>query len=889
MRHLLGALFGLVLVSAPVMAQSSPLAARYDPDIPSAQTALGHEFGAEITPPEQAIDYLRALEAAAPDRVRVVDYATSWEGRPLAYAIIANADTMARLDTIQADIQRLADPRGLAADARERLIASTPAVVWLSYGVHGDEISSTDAGLRTAYHLLASRNDVGVDRILDQTIVIIDPTQNPDGRARFLNSFTAARGLQPDENRFTAEHDQPWPGGRPNHYLFDMNRDWFAMTQPETRGRVAAMLEWRPMVVVDAHEMGGDSSYFFAPSAEPFNPHVVQSQRDAQDLIGRNHARWFDRLGYDYFTREVFDAFYPGYGDMWPTLQGAVAMTYEQASARGLVWRRRDGSLLSYADAVEHHYVASLSTAEVVAANRERFVRDFTEFRASAANDTTGPQSVLLDLGSNRWGAERLARSLVAQGIEVGRIDGPVSACGARFEDGAFEVRFNQPAGRLARTLLEDTTELPADFMREQESRRARGLGAELYDVTAWSLPLMHNVRSVTCSRPAGLTSEAVAADDAIASTGSNAGAAWGYAIAWEDAGQARLVAALVAAGVPARSSDVAFRIGERSFPRGSVVVPRHGAPANLDSLIARFAGEIGARYVGLESSWVDEGPNPGSENFMDVPAPRIAMLWDDGTDSTSAGATRYVLEQRYGIPVSVIRTGSLGRADLSLFDVVILPEQGRTGYSTVLGSSGSAQLTRFVRAGGVLVGLGDATRWMADPEVALVPARRERAADTARPAAAPDQAVVDAVVLASADELDAVQAEQGAMPAYSPGALLHVEANPDAWMSAGYSRGAAVLVTGSDIYAPISRDEADTAMRFAGPDDVVAGGYMWAESVSQIAYKPFLISNSMGSGQVIAFTQAPTTRAYLDGLDLLLLNAVLLGPAHSRGMRQGR
>mgnify|MGYP003648415900 CR=1 FL=1 len=323
MRHLLGAFFGLVLLSAPVMAQSSPMTGRYDPAIPTAQTALGHEFGAEITPPDRAIAYLHALQAAAPDRVRVVEYATSWEGRTLAYAIIANADTMQRLDAIQADLQQLADPRGLDADARDRLIASTPAVVWLSYGVHGDEISSTDAGLRTAYHLLAARNDAGVDRILDQTIIIIDPVQNPDGRARFLNSFTAARGLRPDENRFTAEHDQPWPGGRVNHYLFDMNRDWFAMTQPETHGRVAAMLDWRPVVVVDAHEMGGDSSYFFAPSAEPFNPNVVQSQRDAQDLIGRNHARWFDRLGYDYFTREVFDAFYPGYGDMWPTLQGA--------------------------------------------------------------------------------------------------------------------------------------------------------------------------------------------------------------------------------------------------------------------------------------------------------------------------------------------------------------------------------------------------------------------------------------------------------------------------------------------------------------------------------------------------------------------------------------
>jgi hypothetical protein len=437
-RNLIVVSAAIFALSSSVGAQPSPLDARYSDAIPSAQQALGHAFGDEITSPEAAIAYMHTLAAAAPDRMRVTEYATSWEGRTLAYGIIARPEVMARIDEIQLDLQRLAEPRGLDDAEREALIARLPAVVWLSYGVHGDEISSTDAGLRTAYHLLAAENDPTVEMILDNTIVIIDPTQNPDGRARFVASFTAARGLVADESRFSAEHDQPWPGGRYNHYLFDMNRDWFAMTQPESQGRVQAVLDWRPVVVVDVHEMGGDNTYFFAPSAEPFNPHISDSQRAAQDLIGRNHARWFDQLGYAYFTREVYDAFYPGYGDMWPTLQGAVAMTYEQASSRGLAWRRRDGTLLTYGDAVDHHFVSSISTAEVVAANRERFVRDFADFRSAAVNDSTGPQSVLLDRAGNRWGADRLARNLAAQDIEVEFYPGNFAACGARFSDGAY-------------------------------------------------------------------------------------------------------------------------------------------------------------------------------------------------------------------------------------------------------------------------------------------------------------------------------------------------------------------------------------------------------------------------------------------------------------------
>lgn len=858
---------------------------RYDSTIPSQQTAFGYEFGAEITPPEDAVDYLYMLAEAAPDRMRVVDYAESWEGRTLAYGIVTSATNMARIDEIKANLQRLADPRGLDDATRDQLIANTPAVVWLSYGVHGNEISTTDAGLRMAYHLLAAQGDATVDMILENTVVIVDPTQNPDGRARFVHSFEQNRGLEPDPNRFTAEHDEPWPGGRFNHYLFDMNRDWFAMTQPESAGRVRIVQEWRPVVLVDGHEMGGDSTYFFAPSAEPFNPHIGASQRAAQSVIGRNHARWFDRFGYLYFTREIFDAFYPGYGDMWPTLQGAISMTYEQASARGLHWRRRDGSLLTYGNGVEHNFVTSISTAEVVAANRETFLRDYTNFRAAAASDTSGPQAVLLNRSGNTWGADRLAHNLAAQGIEVSSFNAGVSACGMTFREGGYAIRLDQPTGRLARTLLESDTELPSDFMREQEARRSAGLGHELYDVTAWSLPLMHNVDSAECRRAPQIAGTPVAADAAPATGSVTGDASWGYAIAWEDSGQARLVAALARAGVPMRTANEAFRIGSRTYPRGSVVIQRIGAPDNLDQLVRDLAMDSGAHAEGLTSSWVDDGPNPGSNNFRTMRAPRVAMLWGDGTSPTSAGATRYILEQRYGIPVSVIRARTVSRADLTSWDVLILPEQGWSRFDATLGSGGRAKIQEFAREGGVVVGLGSATRWMAEEEVGLIPAQRERAAGSPRDTG-DDSQVVDGSVIDSEAALDAAEMPLGAMPDSSPGALLRVEANMNSWMASGYEDGATALVTGSDIYAPVSMDDATTAMRFGGGDDLVEAGYLWAENTAQMAYKPFVIQRSSGYGQVVAFTQSPTTRAYLEGLDLLLLNAVLLGPAQSRAFR---
>lgn len=885
-RTLISAVSGaLVLLSASAQAQSTPLEVSYDPSIPDMESFAGYDFGEVITPPEDLQAYLRVLETAAPERIRVFEYATSWQGRTLSYAVIGSAEMLERMDEIQANMQSLAFPETQSAAQLDAIISEQPAIVWLAYGVHGDEITPGDAGIRTAYHLLAAQNDPTVEAILDNALVIIDPDQNPDGRARFVHGFQNALGLEPQADRAAVEHEQPWPRGRMNHYLFDLNRDWFTMSQPETQGRVREMLRWFPQAVVDSHEMGGDSSYFFAPSADPFNPHISEAQRAAQEIIGRNNGRYFDQLGYDFFTREIFDAFYPGYGDMWPTMQGAVAMTYEQGSPRGLVWRRQDGSLLTYADGVDRNFVASVSTAEAVAQNREFFLRNFVDFRRGSFVDG-GDEAILLDRASNPWNSERLARSLARQGIEVQRLEGGQALCGARFEDGAFLVRFDQAAGRLARTLLEPTTELPADFMEIQEERRERGLGLELYDVTAWSLPLMHNIEHTLCRRAPGVTGSRVGADDAVPSQIASGDASYGYAIAWTDAGQAALILDLLREGIAVRTSEAEFRIGDDVFPAGSAVVIRHGAPPELDFTINRLAREHGAALVPMASSWVDEGPNPGSNLFHQMIAPRVAMAWDEGTSALSAGATRYVLEQRYGQPVTIIRARSMSRADLSRYDVILLPEQGFPSYSSTLGSAGREALTRFVRDGGTLVGLGDAVRWMSEGDSSFLPLQRERAADTPRDAQDGDADTVDGVILADDDEREAREAEAGTMPERSPGALFYVEANPDAWMSSGYENGAAALVTGSNIFAPVPVDAAVTAVRFAEADEVLAGGFAWDEFTDQLAQKPFVVQRRMGRGHVIGFTQSPTTRAYIEGLDLMLLNAVLLGPAHSSVLR---
>ncbi|MGB3167669.1 MAG: M14 family metallopeptidase [Alteraurantiacibacter sp.] len=864
-RLLLASLFATLACATPANAQSF-LQGDFDPAIPTLEQTAGHASGEQITRPDAILRYMEALEAAAPDRMRIVEYATSWEGRPLVYAIVSSRENMARIDAIRADMQRIANGGAPGPD-------SVP-VTWLSYGVHGDEISSSDAALVLAYHLLASEGDALVDQIMRDSVVIIDPSQNPDGRARFTNSYYAQAGIAPSGNRYTAGHDQPWPGGRFNHYLFDLNRDWFALTQPETRGKVAAVRDWNPVVLVDAHEMGGDSTYFFPPSADPFNPYITQGQRAKQGLLGRNNAAWLDRLGVPYYTREIFDAFYPGYGDTWPTLNGAIAMTFEQSSARGLVWDRRDGETLTYGEGVRNHFVTTLATAETVAKNADTFLADYAEYRRSANAGAAGSGSFVIDLADRRWNAEALGRRLVHQGVAVGRVNGPASACGRSYPVGYLSISMRQPTARLIRSLLDRDVELPADFIAAQEARRASDLPHEIYDTTAWSVGQMSGLDIAECGSAA--SGMPLYADAPIPAQVAAAGT-FGLAVPWTDSGQVQLVGRALRAGLRGRSTDTAFSTGGRTFPRGTVIFTNADNGGSLSALTA-LAREIGAETVSMESGWVDSGPNPGSDSFALLAEPTLAMLWDGRVSPLSAGATRYVIEQRFGLPVAPIRVDSVASADLSGFDVLIAPD------SFGLGEGERAAIARFVRGGGVLVAYGDTLASFASGDDALFTTKSETVLGGEEEEDEEEGDTAPGTALQSEADYRKAILDGSRRPDTLPGALINTVVDGENFLAAGYDDAAPVVFAdGSLILTPLTLSDGVNVVRYAGPDELVAAGYVWDENRRQMAFKPYMIAQASGRGLAIGFAHDPAVRGYLDGLDLLLANAVIVAPNRVR------
>jgi hypothetical protein len=873
--------------------------ADYDPSVPTIESVLGHAPGQRITWHAEALRYFEALASSDPDRVSVHRYASSWEGRDLVYVVIASPENMRRIDDIKRDMQSLRNAAATSRSEADRIIQSGPAITWLSYGVHGDEISSTDASMLTAYHLLAARGDSRVTNILRESVVIIDPMQNPDGRDRFIHGFEMAEGLVPDSDRLSAEHEQPWPGGRYNHYLFDMNRDWFTLNQPESRGRVLALQEWFPVVYVDLHEMGGDRTYYFAPGADPINPHVTATQVENEELFGKTNAAWFDEFGIDYFTYDVYDNFYSGYGSSWPQYFGAIAMTYEQAGVDGLVLRQYNGNEVSYAEAVRNHFVTSLGSAETVASNRQKFLQDFYDYQVSAIAEGRSDdiRVYIIAQQSDQAGANKLAGQLVQQGVSVGVADASFKACGEDYAAGSYVIDMAQPAKRLVRTLLDADVAMDSEFVAEQEQRRSIGLDSKIYDVTAWSMPLMMNVRAEPCNRMTSVDTTPAGPELVHAPALPDADAKVAYLIPWGEGTAIRFLSHALQGGLSVKSSDAAFTLAGRRYPGGTLIIDVADNPADVHQAVRDVALASGANVVAVDDSWVTDGPNLGGNKVVSHNRPNVAIAWDRPTSPTSAGQARFVIERQFDYPVTAIRTARIAKSDLSNFEVLILPEADGEGYAGVLGEAGTENLRDWVSKGGVLIALGTANQYLADANIDLLSIRRENAVveegdeegDEDSDSGGDDDEELEATVagrnLTSLVDYDRSIVPESKLPDFLAGALVRADVVPEHWLAAGVASSLNVLAWDTDIYTPIRLDSGVNVARFASPDDLLTSGYIWEENRKQLAFKPFVVAQPSGRGFVIGFTQDPTIRAYLDGLNVIFMNAIFRGAAHARPM----
>ena len=686
----------VLLAAGPALAQ-----------VPTPEAFLGYDLGERFTPHHRVVAYVEAVAAASP-RVTLESYGETPEGRPLVTLVVAAEGT----DVEAARRSQIAATEGGAAPEK--------AVVWLSYNVHGNEAVSTEAALRTLYELTTPRADAW----LRDVVVVLDPCLNPDGRDRYVTGYRQRRGDRPDADADGWEHDEPWPGGRFNHYLFDLNRDWAWGTQPETRARLAVYNRWMPAVHVDFHEQGVDSPYYFAPAAEPFHPRITPWQRELQTEIGRANAQVFDREGWLYFTRERFDLFYPGYGDTWPTFNGAVGMTYEQGGSgrAGLAIRTTEGDTLTLGDRIAHHVATGLETVATVARDADR-VR--TEFAALFAAPPAGPArafaargdagrlealAALLDLQGIRYGWA--GREQTARGVRyAGGLDRPAPAARVTVEPGDLVVPLDQPKGRLAAVLFE-----PEPALSDSVT----------YDVTAWALPYVYGVEGMALEEAVAMGGAAPSAPPAP-----SAARPYAYVLPWESPQDARVLAALLRADVGVRVASEPFEAGGQTFRRGAVVVTRAGNGRlgdRFDAVVRETAARAGRALVALGSGFATSGADLGSDRVGFARGPRVAVLTDEPVSPTALGEVWHWFDRVVEYPATLLRAGAFSRADLDDADVLVLPDGG---YRSWLTDDRAATLHEWVRAGGRIVALEGAATAFAGKDGFGIAEREAPAADT--------------------------------------------------------------------------------------------------------------------------------------------------------------
>ncbi len=890
----------------------TPLSAggTYDPSVPAPTAVTGRGPAEYPMRYDQVIDYCRRLASTSP-RVRMVPMGQTTESRPQYYLTISDPTNLAALDRIKADHARLADPRQCSESAAKDLARTLPAVVWIGFGIHGDELSSVDAAVNVAYQLAAG-TDTTTQVLLKNLVVILDPMENPDGRERFLAQLQQWSGAVENTDAQSIHHTGIWPGGRGGHYLFDLNRDWFVLTHPETRARVKAVVEWRPQVFIDAHEMGPYDTYLFSPPREPINPNVSSHSRHWWSVFSKDQARAFDRFGWSYYTREWNDDWFPGYANSWGHYLDAVGILYEQAGVRGTPVARPDGTTLGFRETVHHHVVSALANCQTAARHRVELLERYAAARRDAMRPLPGQaRAYAFVREENPARADRLVSVLLQQGIEVVQTGRDVTATHATpamggapksvmIPRGSYIVPMDQPSARLARAILEFDPRMTTAFLQEERKDLEKKGDSRLYDITAWSLPIAYGLDAYALPTEPDVATTPVTSVQTPAGVRESAPAPYGYLIPYDDRGVVTL-ARLFESDVRVRSAREPFALEGRSYPRGTLLIRVNENADSLGRVLDRIATQPGVTIRAIGTALSTAGPDLGGNDFVLLHPPRVALLGGPGVGSTSFGATWLMLDDQLRLRASFLQVTSVGSADLRRYSVIILPSIGDArGLAGAIGKGGVARLRTWVEEGGTLIGIGGGAAAIADTATGLSDVRLRhqalkeldlfiRAADLEARAERP---AIDSIALwsgrapadtarrargtASTEKELAIQDERGRL--FMPrGAMMRVNLDEEHWLSFG--AGTAVAANMFTSSAFLTRDPVQTAGRFAASSELRVAGLLWPEARDRWARTAYLTREKKGRGQIVLFAGEASFRASFPATERLLINAILLGP----------
>ncbi len=893
----------------------------YRTEVPKPQSVLRYDVGEHHTTYAQMEMVIDAIQKAAPDRVKIFDIGLTNEFRMQHIVAISSPANIARLDEIRAANAKLTDPRLTDPKQAAQIVESNPAIAWMAYTIHGNESASFETMMQVIYQLAASDEPETLS-ILNNTVVLVITGENPDGHERFVTWYNSvATG---DPNRAALEHREPWSiWGRYNRYRFDLNRDNISASQKETRNMQRALYDWNPQVTVDHH--GQPSQFFFPPVALPINPNLPQPETNLwMETFGKANAAAFDRRNWDYYNRDIYDLFYPGYWDSYPSLNGAIGMTYETDGGgfKGLLWTRDDGTTVSLRSAIAKHFVASMTTLETLSKHKKQRMQDFYDFRrkALAEANTAKLKRIVVIPDKDRVKAAEMLEILHRAKVEIKVATAPFKSVSAHsydqknapplsktFPAGSYVIDLDQPQRLLIKSLMEQDTPQNDAFVREEMAKfkrnELRGKSTlreeyRFYDITAWSLPLAFGIDAFWTEDLTAVSSKPVTADvlNEAKAGGTTNTAEVAYVVPYVSDGTGVFAIRMLAEGFRVGASMRTLTAAGKNYPAGTFVIRLSRNPGSVHEAVRRLSAELGVTVIAVNSGYINDGDTPvGGENVIPLQAPKIAMVADEGVDHTSFGSIWWTLD-RYGIKFTAMTTASIRGGGLKGYNVLILPDGQPGRYFSQFGSDGVETLKTWASNGGTIVTVRGASVFAALKDVGMTSSKLV-GSDDDEEKAKPDDALVTVPKTPPAAEtrtdkqdwqapvlppIASPSANRGTVPEGVPGAIMRATVDRTTYLTFGLDSDEIPVLLSSGYFFRYSKEGTNALVFDANPGKpLTISGFVWEGNTEKLLRgTSYLIDEPIGGGHLIMFADEPFFRGIFRSVTRPFLNSILFNGA---------
>jgi len=796
----------------------------YNQNIPTPESIVGHQVGEWHITHDKLAQYMYAL-AEASDRITIENRGSTFEGRPLLLLTITSPKNHQNIDAIQkAHVE--------GTETSEANAANRPIVVYQGFSIHGNEPSGANAGLLAAYYLAAAQGSK-IDQMLNNTVVLFDPSFNPDGLQRFAYwaNTNKSINLNPDPN--DREYDEVWPGGRTNHYWFDMNRDWLPVQLPESRARLKTFHNWYPNILTDHHEMGTNASFFFQPGipsrTHPLTPKLNQ---ELTAKIGNFHAKALDKIGSFYYTEESFDDFYYGKGSTFPDINGSIGILFEQASSRGHI-QESDNGILTFPFTIRNQFTAALSTLEAAQSMREELLTYQNNFFKNARNEAAKEANKAIVFGDEKDAAKtyHLAEILKRHKIKFHEVKDDFTANGKQFKKGhSYIVPKNQKQTRLINAMFEKRTTFQDSLF---------------YDISAWTFPLAFNVDYAEGVSTSNAGAEVT---DLQPKTGSVSGMSnYAYLMEWHEYYTPKLLNQLLNDNLRAKVGMQPFSLNGISYDYGTIMIPVQNQKMNGSELHTYLTTLAKESHVTLNAvnTGLTQGIDLGSNQFRALTAPKIALLVGDGISSYDAGEIWHLFDTRYDITVTKLDTKNIGWADLSRYNAIIVPS-GR------LDDDNSKKIKEWVQNGGTLIAYKSALNWLNSKEIAKLDFKKM-------------ELVGKNISFEERGDFRGAQVIGGA--------IFEAETDRSHPINFGYKNDKISLFRNTTIFMKPDKNSYNNPIQYTKRP--IVSGYISKQNLDSIGSTVPLQIKGLGRGKVVAFTDNTNFRAFWYGTNKLLMNAI--------------